>query len=322
MVSKVSRPESEIIQRIRAVEAANAKSFRDLLQAGGFDLASDLRYQNFSGLSFTGEDLRGIDFTGANLVGCDFSNALIVGARFERARLGMVIKAGVQYAAIEVARDWVDFAMSWKTAPRESTLQDCGDDHLPVGAIFHDAPFLPRMVVIPQLSTSDRHGAVRVAVSFDVVSATEFDFHKFSERPNSDLMRIELKRQYTDQRTYNRPTENAVETDGAKFALWSSLSVGLRYRPLFQPESDKDGDLAFFRKRSDNFDCRAAGYYQDRAFGGFTLNGSKLFEQFAEAKFPLFVDDWPLEDEIESDELMPVKFRMVRELAPGRMMRR
>ena len=299
MSVKKNRPESEISQRIDVVRASRATTFRALLKEGKFDVESDLRYQNLSSLSFVGEDLRGIDFTGANLEGCDFKNALIDGARFERARLGTVSKSGMQYADIEQASDWADFAMSWKHLHREITLDECGDDHLPVGTIFHDAPFLPRMVVLPQLSQSDKFGLVRVAVSLDTVSSSAFHFHKLSQLRDVNKMRSELENLHKSQ---GRAQSRADVTDGETFALWASQSVARRYRPLFQPNRENESDLARHIPLTDAWDSYKWEPSPKRGAGNFEPKGLSFLEQFVEAQLPWFFDDWTLEDGVERED--------------------
>ncbi len=83
-------------------------------------------------------------------LGCDFTDALIDGARFDQAeidRVGFETEIRTNLAA---AKGLIDrmlraaYAKAWK---KPSTR--VGDGHLPVGAVFRDAPFAPEMVVIP-----------------------------------------------------------------------------------------------------------------------------------------------------------------------------
>ena len=142
-------------QRIRSVMDCHSDAFRDLLYAGGFEPAHDLRYRNLSGLSFAGEDLRGMNFSGANLCGCNFENAMIEGACFDQARLGQVIALPgrvislndqpIHAANLQRAKDWKTSKHSdWERAHTKMP-----DDHLPVGTIFRDVLRAPQMIVLP-----------------------------------------------------------------------------------------------------------------------------------------------------------------------------
>jgi hypothetical protein len=58
------------------------RSFADKIEAVGLSPKTDLRYCNWSGVCFDGEDLRGFDFTGSDLSGCSFKDARLEGAVF------------------------------------------------------------------------------------------------------------------------------------------------------------------------------------------------------------------------------------------------
>jgi len=148
-----------IARRVQAVVECPEEDFRNLLEAGRLDPKRHLRFDDWSYLSFAGMDLRGFDFTGARLHGCDFTDARIAETRFDQAELGMVEHVATLWrrenpnapgvvgglANLREAADWDDFARGWQRAgdaPRS-------DAHLPVGAIFQDAPFAPEMVVVP-----------------------------------------------------------------------------------------------------------------------------------------------------------------------------
>jgi formylglycine-generating enzyme required for sulfatase activity len=109
----------------------------------GFDFARC----DLSGFNFTDVDLTGSDFTGARLINCSFEGARITGARFEHALIDTVRP----YAKLDPARTDLsaaaDFDAYVKTWQRAATPP--ADEHLPVGAIFQDAPFAPEMVVVP-----------------------------------------------------------------------------------------------------------------------------------------------------------------------------
>jgi formylglycine-generating enzyme required for sulfatase activity len=130
---------SEIPPHDRARQVAESKSdsFVELIKIARLDPNRDLRFSNWSGISFKGLDLRGFDFTGSRLVECDFADAQIKGARFEA--------ADIKGANLRNAKDWSAYVESW-TPPKKPL----GTRHLRVGAEFQDAPFGPQMVIVPQ----------------------------------------------------------------------------------------------------------------------------------------------------------------------------
>jgi len=161
MASGQNRPESEITRRVDAVRSSSKTAFRDLLRDGAFDITRELRFQNLSGLSFSGEDLRGIDFTGANLCHCDFTGALIAGARFDQARLGSLVHGAVHLSSLLQASDWEDckagagagvdnvYYSELSGERYDAYIATDGDWHLPDWSIFQDSVLLPLMVVLP-----------------------------------------------------------------------------------------------------------------------------------------------------------------------------
>lgn len=123
----------EIAQRVANAEMDD---FAELIRLAGLDPKKHLRFADWSDLNFERCDLRGFDFTGARLNGCKFDSARIDGARFDQAEIANT--------NLQAARDWKAHVKHWR---RASTVH--GDDHLPVGAVFQDAPFGPEMVVVP-----------------------------------------------------------------------------------------------------------------------------------------------------------------------------
>jgi formylglycine-generating enzyme required for sulfatase activity len=114
---------------------------------GVFDKVRHLRYADWSGVDFAGSNLAGCDFTGALLVGCNFEGAEIKGARFDGARIDIArpyAKIDANRTNLRAAKDWDAYAKGWRRAADPPP-----DDHLPVGAVFQDAPFAPEMVVVP-----------------------------------------------------------------------------------------------------------------------------------------------------------------------------
>ena len=124
------------VERARNVLGVKSQDFRQLIFLAGLDPKSDLRFQDWTGCNFTGCDLRGFDFTASRLRNCNFKGALIEAARFDQAE--------INGSSLRTAADWERYAESWRIAEEIPS-----DDHLPVGAVFQDAPFAPEMVVIP-----------------------------------------------------------------------------------------------------------------------------------------------------------------------------
>ena len=160
-------------ERACEVENSRADNFKSLIQLSGLDPTKHLRFADWSGVDFSGCDLNGYDFTGARLHGCNFKGARIVGARFDQAEIGAVIHqpgrdphAPAKHTAmanLRDAEDWDHYASTWRVKT-QSSLGAIGSyalggsysepvtvpsRHLPVGAIFQDAPFAPEMVVVP-----------------------------------------------------------------------------------------------------------------------------------------------------------------------------
>ena len=123
-------------ERARSVLSAESEDFRDLIDLASLNPKKELRFQDWSGVDFSGCDLRGFDFTASRLRGCKFEGTLIEGARFDQAEINS--------SNLRAAKDWERHVKYWRKA--ESLPPD---SHLPVGAVFQDAPFAPEMVVIP-----------------------------------------------------------------------------------------------------------------------------------------------------------------------------
>jgi formylglycine-generating enzyme required for sulfatase activity len=88
--------QQEVVSSAQRVVKAETNDFRELIRISGLDPATDLRFADWSGVSFSHSDLRPLvdpdrwpdgprpfDFTGARLIGCDFTDSLIQGARFD-----------------------------------------------------------------------------------------------------------------------------------------------------------------------------------------------------------------------------------------------
>lgn len=154
-----------------AVCRTNSDAFDSLIMASRLDPTCQLRFKDWSGCDFSNADLSGFDFTGARLHGCDFKGAKLCSrvplnvdrhltayeinfARLDQAELGRVLHGRgrdphlpAEMSAIAQPRDAIDWDVyieNWQ----KSISQSLGG-HLPVGAIFQDAPFAPEMVVVP-----------------------------------------------------------------------------------------------------------------------------------------------------------------------------
>jgi len=148
--------------RAEAVREAETERFDRLIALSGLDPQRHLRLADWSGVDFSGCDLRGFDFSGARLTGCNFEGALITGARFDQAEIdhaAPALKSDTNWGAdwgspwsqdrqtrtdLRAAADWDAYVKGWQK-PRRAA----GDRHLPTGAVFQDAPFAPELVVVP-----------------------------------------------------------------------------------------------------------------------------------------------------------------------------
>jgi len=142
----------------------------------------DFRGADLRGFDLTGARLHGCNFSGGRrlpdayadengdqyvdesnrpyVTGVFYGSAVrIAGARFDQAELGIVEHIATPWrrenpnapgvvsklANLREAADWDEFVRGWRRAEDAPT----SDAHLPVGAIFQDAPFAPEMVVLP-----------------------------------------------------------------------------------------------------------------------------------------------------------------------------
>jgi formylglycine-generating enzyme required for sulfatase activity len=129
-------PGESWLDAAQRVASAETDDFAKLIKLAGLDPGKHLRFADWSEVNFAGCDLRGFDFTGARLNGCKFDGARVDGARFDQAEIANT--------NLQAARDWKAHVKNWQRAPAVHN-----DDHLPVGAVFQDAPFGPEMVVVP-----------------------------------------------------------------------------------------------------------------------------------------------------------------------------
>jgi formylglycine-generating enzyme required for sulfatase activity len=152
---------ADIEARCRLLDGAETDDFAMLARLVDLDKTRNFRGADWSDVSFRQTDIRGFDFTAARLHGCDFTGARIAGARFDQAELGAVWHRGrddpraparmTGIANLRAAADWADYVASFADPKRwRPPAGRLDPSHLPVGAIFSDAPGLaPEMVVVP-----------------------------------------------------------------------------------------------------------------------------------------------------------------------------
>ncbi len=154
-------------EQMKALARAKTQNFTELVRVLGLDPKKDFRLANLTGADFSGCDLRNYNFTGARLLGCTFKNALIAGAVFDQAEIGYAPPLPHDFFASHQEMPW----SFWQERGKMLRNNDCdlsqaGDyqaclgqwqkppkplstRHLPLGAVFQDAPFAPEMVMIP-----------------------------------------------------------------------------------------------------------------------------------------------------------------------------
>ena len=141
------------------------------------------------------------------------------------------------------AVDWGTYVAGWKRPERLVS-----DAHLPVGAVFQDAPFAPEMVVIPpgkflMGSPEDERGrrdvegpqhevtiSKSLAIGRYTVTFEEWDF----AQNDKDWQRITgLEPRKPDDSGWgrgNRPVINVNWIDAHAYTKWLSLKTGREYR--------------------------------------------------------------------------------------------
>jgi len=145
--------------RMKQIEQFDARGgpmdFKQLVALAGLERDRDLRFANWSDVSFAGQnlsadgDLAGLDFTGALLKGCDFRNAAIRGARFDQAVMGNHGEDPGNQTELAWARDWLEHCDEWSRAKDLSS-----DRHVDEFECFQDAPFAPKLTLLPMGSVS------------------------------------------------------------------------------------------------------------------------------------------------------------------------
>ncbi len=120
------------------------KKFIDTMKAEGIDPSVDFRYEDMSELSFAYQSLDECDFTGAILRGCDFYKAKIQGACFDHSVLGNYREQLADQAELAWAEDWLIHCDQWS---RDEDLSS--DRHIDELECFQDAPFSPKLTMLP-----------------------------------------------------------------------------------------------------------------------------------------------------------------------------
>lgn len=239
----------EIGRRIRAVEAAKTPNFRRLLELAGLKPEQDLRFQDWTGVSFAGQDLRGMDFTGARLVHCDFRGAFIDGARFDQAALDWTDR--LHRTDLTKAWNWRKYEARWRPSKRRPS-----DGHLRPGMVFQDAPMAPKMVVVPageiwirEATGVDRAFSIQgggdlsgkqqmlkyrvpTAIAVSEVAVTDEQFSLFLL---SNLIRT-LTEFRSPLRAVTRLAKNVTSSDAVSYVQWLRQTTGLEYRLLDRME--------------------------------------------------------------------------------------
>lgn len=142
-------------RRKRNVIDAPTDNFSELTKIAHLDKLQHFHHADWSGVDFSGCNLRGFDFTAARLLGCKFDGAYIgagpdaenkpaPAARFDQAELDTLLEGGAARTKLRAAADWDTYVFGWHVSAKVPA-----DDHLPAFAVFQDAPFAPEMVVVP-----------------------------------------------------------------------------------------------------------------------------------------------------------------------------
>lgn len=237
----------EIGLKINAVAMAQTDDFRRLIEIAGLDPTRDLRFHDWSGISFADQDLRGFDFTGARLVHCDFNNALIEGARFDQAVLDTTDR--LRRTDLSKAKDWRKHQTIWRLSARPVT-----DGHLRPGLVFQDAPIAPKMVPIPpgecvsstlklrsytaRLTGGPRYAEetkthiVSRAIAVSELRITEGEYDESASGVRGIMK--ELGRLFTPYQS--KQTAYVTEQQALAYVNWLRKATGLPYRLLTRSE--------------------------------------------------------------------------------------
>lgn len=154
-----------LARRAPIADPAPPETFVRTMQANDLDVAVDLRFEDWSGVAFDGQDLKGCDFTGAVIAGCTFDGAKLCGARFAGVVLGTspypsgerktpsdenvtsvhLVSAWQSQAELAGASDWLEHCAEWSPPVERQS-----DRHVSPFECMQDAPFSPRLVLLPR----------------------------------------------------------------------------------------------------------------------------------------------------------------------------
>ncbi len=276
-------------QRVASVESAppNASFVELFRDHAGLDPARHLRFFDWSGVDFSGCDLRGFDFTGANLAGCCFDRALIAGSRFDAAQ--------VERASLRQAKDWRKYARAW--APLAAPPRG---RHLPDLAVFSDAPFAPEMVAVPagtflMGSPDTEEGRYEdEGPQHEVTIGARFGIGRYPVTfEEYDHFCAETGREKPIDRGWGRgrwPVINVSWQDAVAYVDWLNKSTGQRYRLPSEAEWEyacRAGTTTRYAfgdaisARQANFDGKVGkttevGAYPANAWGLYDMHGNVL----------------------------------------------
>ncbi len=227
------RQQSQLLRRMRAVADSSSDKFKDLLKAGGLNPAKDLRFQDWSDVSFASEDLSGCDFMGARLLRCDFTDARIAHTNLERAVLRMAGDTAPLQTDLTRAADWQKFRR------RKRTHFKIGDAHLREGMVFWDSATASDMVVAPPshaIVKTTEIDRFKISQPF-AVSVQQIEHHELGRRVDSlfRLGLIEPRGQQTIIRNDGHHTFVTLPI-AISYVKWLSIITGAPYRLLSEME--------------------------------------------------------------------------------------
>jgi hypothetical protein len=233
--------------RIQEVVRAETDDFSKLLKIAGLDPKRHLRFADWSGVSFQNSDLQGFDFTGARLLHCDFAGALIAGARFDQAEIGRDrTEASLPATRLQDAADWHKYVDLWTRSDAPPS-----DDHLPLDAIFRDAPAAPELrVKVPsrgdEIVYRNSEGGKSLipplkpfALSAPVTVEQFIAFQQWKDRFGPSFLRI-LRLERPPRRgswrypegniaTHGQPITGVTEGEAITYVKWLSHHTGIPY---------------------------------------------------------------------------------------------